>query len=129
MPDTAESLRALLAETRGRRGFPPEVRALATAWMRTEHEAGADWKALGAALGISRTSARNWVRGEAPRRRTKKRRKGGRTRPVEAPGGFLPVAVEPEAPARAAATLITPGGYRVEGLTVDELAALLRVLG
>jgi hypothetical protein len=40
-------------------------------------------------------------------------------------------AVAVAAPARGAAvvTLISPGGYRVEGLGVDELAALLARIG
>ena len=45
------------------------------------------------------------------------------------PAAFRSVTVAAPAPATAAPTLVSPAGYRVEGLDLAELAQLLRYLG
>jgi hypothetical protein len=65
-------------------------------------------------LGISTVSLRGWLEQGEP----------VRFRPVEVEPGIAEV---PGTPARGLA-LITPRGYRVEGLEAAELVSLLRVL-
>ena len=76
---------------------------------------------VAAVLGLSRHSVSAW---------TEARQARGNLRPVEVvadpepPSGVAPVALAPSLP-----VLISPKGYRVEGLDVVALAALLAVVG
>lgn len=72
-------------------------------------------------LGLAERTLRRWLR---------------RERGEETAVGFRPVSIVPVAAgpgdclgASAELTLVTPGGYRVEGLDVEAAAYLLRVLG
>lgn len=65
-------------------------------------------------LGVSVVSLQRWVEQAQP----------ARFRPVQ-----VRLDAEPEAPAAGAVVLITPRGYRVEGLDAAGLAALLGRLG
>ena len=95
----------------GRR-YPPELRALAVAVAEDRGEEPLARVAAG--LGISTVSLQRWLEQGEP----------ARFRPVEVEPGFAQV---PGTPARGVA-LITPRGYRVEGLEAAELVSLLRVL-
>jgi transposase-like protein len=92
----------------GRR-YPAELRALAAALARERREE--PLARVAADLGVSAVSLQRWLeQGE--------------------PVGFRPVEIEPgpaTVPARGLA-LITPRGYRVEGLEAGVLVSLLRVL-
>jgi len=92
----------------GRR-YPAELRALAVAVVQERREE--PLARVAADLGVSAVSLQRWLE------------------PGE-PAGFRPVEIEPgptEASARGLA-LITPRGYRVEGLEAGVLVSLLRVL-
>lgn len=120
MSDTAEQLRLELAHARpshNAAGYPPGLRDRVSAWLADQRDQGASWNTLGGQLGISRTTARDWAQrassGEAEER------------------AFLPVSVEcvpPRVPPRGP-VLVSPRGYRVEGLDVDLLVDVLERLG
>jgi hypothetical protein len=124
--DTAKTLRALLARSRPSvnvEGYPLEVRARAGAWIRTRRDAGARWTELGRELGITRTTARAWA--------TREVETSAREAEVRSPS-FLPVRVgdgEPSESTSGSPVLITPRGYRVQGLGLEQLAALLERVG
>ncbi|MCA9617785.1 MAG: hypothetical protein KC731_02115 [Myxococcales bacterium] len=74
---------------------------------------GRGWFEIADALGVPLQTLRRW-----------------RTEKDEAPAALVPVAVVDERVARSAAplTIVTPTGFRIEGLEVEEAAALLRAL-
>jgi transposase-like protein len=93
----------------GRR-YPEELKAIAVALA--EERRAEPLGRVASQLGISKVSLQRWIEQGEPAR-------------------FRPVEVEMEsgrAPARGL-ILITPRGYRVEGLEAESLALLLRVLG
>jgi len=126
---TSEALREACRALRelGERGrttrVPQRARRAVLAYVEAARDEGLAWRHIAREVGLSETALRRW-RGE----------NGGGEHVA-----LLPVEVisEEEAvvvasPARddvSLLTLITPGGYRVEGLGVDELAALLARVG
>ena len=102
---------ALGPRHRGAR-VPPALRAAIAAYARDERAGGASCGAIAARLGVSAESIRRWVR-------TRLARDG-------MAGGLVPVHVVSEA-ARTL-TVWSPSGYRVEGLSIEETAELLRRL-
>lgn len=97
----------------GRAGcrYPAQLRSMAVALAqeRSEEPLGR----VAADLGISALSLQRWLQQGEPAR-------------------FRPVEVEPEAVATSQGrglVLITPRGYRVEGLEAETLSSLLWVLG
>ena len=120
MADTAEQLRQELALARpshNAAGYPLELRERVRAWLTARRAEGAGWRHLGTQLGICRTTARTWCRrtsmGEAQER------------------VFLPVSVErvPPPVSPRVLVLISPRGYRVEGLGAELLVDVLERLG
>lgn len=69
-------------------------------------------------VGISEKSYRKWSNDAAP---------PPTMRPVEITA-LVPVAPTPTAPAKPELALVAPGGYRIEGLSVEAAAELLRAL-
>ena len=104
-------VRALGRRHRGAR-VPPPLRAAIAAYAGDERAAGASCGAIAQRLGVSAESIRRWAD-------TRPGRDG-------MAGGPVPVHVVAEAVRRL--TLWSPTGYRVEGLTVEETAELLRRL-
>jgi transposase len=101
---------------RGERGvgkrYAPELRRRVTAWAESRHRDGATWEAIAAELGIALNTVRRWCDD------------------VEASSrSLVPVRIQVPAAAARTVTVVSPGGYRVEGLSVTEAAAMLRVLG
>lgn len=90
--------------------YPKELRRLAVAIAQDRGER--PLSELAEELGVNVETLRSWLGQPA------------RFRPVE-----VEVAAEPEVAVVAGLRLITPRGYRVEGLGMESLAALLRVLG
>lgn len=92
----------------GRR-YPEELRAVAVAVAKARKDEPLAWVA--ADLGVSTVSLQRWLEQAEP-------------------AHFRPVEVAPETGVEAAGlVLITPRGYRVEGLEAEALVSLLRVLG
>lgn len=102
---------ALGPRHRGAR-IPPALRAAIAAYTRDERAAGASCGAMAERLGVSSESVRRWV--------------GTRPGRDGMGGGLVPVHVVAEA--GRPLTVRSPTGYRVEGLSVEETAELLRRL-
>lgn len=95
-------------ENRGRRGqsrrYSQELRGLALRYRAERAESGAGVERVADELGISGQTLRNWLRPTV--------------------GGFRQVEVVAERAARDL-VLVTPGGCRIEGLGLEDVAALL----
>lgn len=113
--DVSNLQTALAALDRGRgRSYPPELREQIVATTRMLRDGGWTWAAIGEALGMSPK--------ELPRtvRRWEGRSRAASARPVR-------IVEKPTGPA-SPLTLMSPTGWRIEGLTVDTAAALLAKL-
>jgi hypothetical protein len=100
----------------GRRGkttaIPDEVREVLVAYAQTQRERGKSWAVIAEALGVSSSGLIRWSR-----RRTRC-------------AGALPVQLRVEEPSdRTTVALVSPAGYRIEGLGASEALAALRELG
>jgi hypothetical protein len=89
------------------------VRAQVLAYTRRQRGAGRSWTRIAHTVGLSVGSLKNWSRTPPPARTLV---------PVEV------AARPPEVPV-AALVVVSPGGYRVEGLDLATASALLRALG
>lgn len=113
--DDERGVRAAVAAL-GRRGrttrIPDAVRAEVLAYARRQRAAGRNWTRIAHTVGLSVGSLKKWARTPPPARR------------------LVPVAVATAAQVPAAAlVVVSPGGYRVEGLDLPTTSALLRALG
>jgi hypothetical protein len=109
--------RSLTAHERGRgRRLPPELRAAAAAWAQRQLASGATVAAVARALQVAPATVSRWQ--SVPR--------------AMVVTALVPVEIVADEPATTTATgsltLVGPGGYRVEGLTIAEAATLLRAL-
>ena len=95
------------------RWYPPTLRERITIWTRRRRGAGISWHKLADELGMS---WRTLVRWTSPRRAP---------RPSPA---LVPVEVIGEHSDRSLA-LVTPRGFRIEGVTLADAIALVRELG
>jgi hypothetical protein len=100
----------------GRRGrttrIPDAVRAQVLAYTRRRRAAGHSWARIAHAVGLSVGSLKNWSWTPPPART------------------LVPVDVAAAAVVPAAAVVVvSPGGYRVEGLDLATATTLLRALG
>lgn len=109
---------AMMQRGRGRR-FSPDTREMIAGAAGRLREDGQSWTKIGRALGLP---------AETPRRlllaRTTSTRRGS--------GAFLPVAVADDCVtgiARGGLVIVSPSGFRVEGLDATQAADLLRRLG
>lgn len=111
MRDETQRLRAALAGRERGRGkrFSPEIRRrIAEVGSRLRDE-GASWLAIAADLGLPRETVRRLCEDR------------------EAEFAAVEVVGEPHT-AGAGVVVVTPAGFRVEGLTAESAAALLRAL-
>jgi predicted transcriptional regulator len=100
---------ALGPRGRGSR-VPGMLRRDIVAYARERQIRGAGFKQIARETGLTRETIRNWLR--LPRSDRE----------------LIPVAVVPEVVTHEAIILVSPRGYRVEGLDVESAAALLRML-
>jgi hypothetical protein len=109
MDEAIRRLRRALARRvsgRGRR-FTPEIRrAIGSVGRRLRGE-GVRWREIGDALGLPTGTVRRLCDGEA---------------------GFARVEVVETAAARTAVVVVTPSGFRIEGLDATAAATLIRQL-
>ena len=103
---------------RGRKGvsrrYPETLRDLAVSYCSARQQRGGNLSEIARELGINGWSLNRWVRG------TKKRAEFVKVE-VQAPIDTNSSCADP-------CVLVTPEGYRVEGLTVEGVGHLLRVL-
>ena len=105
----AESLRLKLQRSRdSRRRVSEELRAEAVAFARAAHASGERYKAIASTLGLKPDTLMRWCR------------RGGE------PKKFARVAVKRALPPRL--TVHGPAGTRIEGLSLDQVAELVRAL-
>ena len=116
--DTSAALRELVAAHRPQTanvGYPAAVRERVRLYAMEQRQLGRTAGQIGAEIGLCRTTLSGWTR--------------------TAPGTakLVPVAVVADAHRgvvpRSGGVLVSPRGYRVEGLDVVALAALLQAVG
>lgn len=108
--------REFAARERGRgKQYPAWLRERATRWIRAQVVAGASLRAIASVLGIHAESARRWSQ-------------TGGAEPAST--ALVPVEVigDEVLPTRTVA-VISPAGFRVDGLSLAEAAALMREIG
>lgn len=107
--------RRILALGRRSRGarIPEALRTEVIRYATERRRQGDDVRSIAGALGVSAESIRRWTGAAGP----------GRAR------ALVPIVVRDDGPASTGLLSVTsPGGYRVEGLTVATAASLLRAL-
>jgi hypothetical protein len=106
-----------LGRKRRNERIPTALRVRATRVIDEQRAAGSTWQSIAEAVGLSVNTVKRWG--------TRELRRGAADRIL------VPVRVreEPTGERRAGLTLVTAGGFRVEGLGVAEAAELLRELG
>ncbi len=111
----AEKLRRELSKVAGRRGpcFPRDLKSRASAWLVEQRAAGTTVVELARELGLASGTVLRWS--------AEARANGSRA--------MVPVEVIAEPVAGGALSVTSPVGFRVDGLTLAEAAALLRALG
>ncbi len=128
--DEGQRLAASVKNRAGQR-YRRELREQLVAYAKVGRGRGLSWEKLGAELGVKPKTLRRWF-AELPRA-TKRRTNGSKPSSNGKPGRLVSVrAVQAAAqPVVAVASvgsvaLVSPGGWRVEGLSVAEAAGLLR---
>ncbi len=81
------------------------------AYARRQRAAGHSWAGIAHAVGLSAGALKNWARMPPPART------------------LVPVEVAARERPTPALVVVSPGGYRVEGLDLATASALLRTLG
>ncbi len=111
----AAGLRRELDGVAVRRGrcFPANLRRRAAAWLAERRAEGVTVDELAAELGLAPGTVLRWSTG-AEKRGTR---------------ALVPVEIVPERTAARTVSVVSPSGFRVEGLSLVEAAALLRALG
>ena len=93
--------------------IPDKVRQVLVAYAPEQRERGRSWAVIARSLGVSSSGLIRWSRQRVARCE-----------------GAVPVEVRVEEPSDVTAvTLVSPVGYRIEGLGVSEALAALRELG
>ena len=110
-----EKLRRELDGVTGRRGpcFPADLKQRVAKWLAERRACGATVAELAQELGLARGTALRWS--------NEFKSKGSRS--------LVQVEVVPEATPTSSYVVVSPSGFRVEGLSFAEAAALLRALG
>jgi hypothetical protein len=113
MSKEAEKLRRELARVetgRGRR-YPTELRQRVVAWAKQRHVEGASWETIKEELGQKFDTVRRWCLAAGSSR------------------ALVPVRVVARRTEPRLVSVVSPGGFRIDGVTMAEAAALLRELG
>ena len=98
-------------------GYASEVRDAGLEYTLASQAAGETWKAAASRVPISTTTLSKWVR-------RSERRPGGEALQL------VPVELSDPSPARSSShpVLVSPAGYRLEGLCVTDAVSALRAL-
>jgi hypothetical protein len=110
MKDEAVALRRELGRIGTRRGrcVPPELKARVSAWIRARRAAGRAVAELAAELGIAAGTVLRWSN--------------------DAVRAIVPVQLVPDA-TLATVAVVSPAGFRIEGLSLADAVCVLRELG
>ena len=110
----ASSLRVALATHEPARGkrYEPALKARIIAFARSRRDNGASWVTIASEIGIAFETLRRWCIAAAP----------GSSRAMVA------VEVVQESSERTV-RIVSAGGHRIEGLTLEEAVSALRALG
>jgi transposase-like protein len=101
--------RELAARERGQgKRYSAALRARISGWARRELERGGSLRAIAEALGLHRETLRSWL-ADVP----------------ASEAALVPVEVTAEKASARSFVVVSPSGFRVEGLALDEVAALL----
>jgi transposase len=111
MKDEAGFLRRELDRIGTRRGrcVPPELRARAAAWLRARRAEGRSVVELAAELGVAAGTVLRWSN--------------------EGVRAIVPVKVVPDMSPTAQVAVVSPSGFRIEGITLEDAVRVLRELG
>ena len=123
MDDTAATLRDLLQQSRPRTaslGWPREIRIRVGRHARTRRSRGEGWTVIGNSLGISRNTVRVWVKAQGLAANS---------------SAMVPVVVVEDphtiptsTPVVSELVLISPSGFRLEGLSISAAITALEQL-
>lgn len=105
----------------GRRGYPREVRELVVGYAEARQRQGARPGVIARELGMAVQTIQNWLGGRDEKGQPRTEESRWRQVRVEAQ-------TEDEGSVERV-TLVTPQGYRIEGLQVGEVVEVLRRLG
>lgn len=110
----AEKLRRELDGVKGRSGpcFPGDLKARTAAWIAERRAAGAAVAELAAALGLSSGTVLRWSTPTTQRSRA-----------------LVPVEIVAEPIATSSMSIVSPSGFRIEGLSFADAVAFLKALG
>jgi transposase len=111
--------------------YPDSLRGRVRDWAFRRKEEGATWPAIAAEIGVAHSTLRLWIGVELRRRRALEKPTASLV-PVEIVGAARDVATVPTvfgALRTTSVSVVSPGGFRVEGLTLDEAIAALERLG
>jgi hypothetical protein len=104
--------------SRGERGrgkrYSGELRRRVREWALGRRQDGVSWTDLSSELGLGQDTVRRWCVEPSAR-------KGGRS--------LLPVKVVQQPAESGRVAVVSPNGFRIEGLTLAEAATLFRALG
>ena len=92
--------------------FPKDFQELIARYAHPRRREGITWTNIAKELPVSSSTVRIWTRAHPE------------------PPSMVPVVIQPDAPApRGSLTLVSPGGYRLQGLSLRQAVDLLRRLG
>lgn len=111
----AEKLRRELDSVQGRQGrcFPRDLKARTATWIAGRRACGATVAELAAELGLAAGTVMRWSNGSKPA-------------PTRA---LVPIEVMPDRIVERMLSVVSPSGFRIDGLSLAEAVALLRALG
>ena len=107
------SLQEAVASHRPERGkhYSPELRERIVAFALARHDEGTSWETIASELGLATETLRAWRSAE------------GRSTTA-----MVPVSVVEDVPSEGV-RVVSPSGFRIEGLVLDEAVYVLRALG
>lgn len=108
MDEQSREIRAVIERSRAGKTHwrcPCSLRSEIAIYAQERRAAGVSWLRIAEALSVSEGSLTRWCRGESP--------------------GFREIRVKSDGGSAGALQLVTPRGYRIEGLSVESAAALL----
>jgi hypothetical protein len=117
--DELRDLRRELARVERGQWYPDALRERAAAWARAQRDVGGTWREISTAVGLSAETLRRWVA----------------TTMRDASLALVPIEIvgEPEGQNQRfegrGVRIITPSGHRIEGLSIADAIAIVRVLG